>query len=73
LLSSAFSTAFNIAVFPPAMIPTSFSAFTSSHWGVGSPQLSLYNGNSALEVLGDAADGYSTVDAMAEVNNLAAE
>ncbi|WP_417698140.1 efflux RND transporter permease subunit [Psychromonas sp.] len=53
------------------MVP--FSAFTSSHWGVGSPQLSRYNGNSALEILGEAATGYSTGDAMAEVNKLAAE
>ena len=53
------------------MVP--FSAFTSSHWGVGSPQLARYNGNSALEVLGEAATGYSTGDAIAEVNKLAAE
>jgi len=53
------------------MVP--FSAFTSSHWGVGSPQLARYNGNSALEILGEAATGYSTGDAMAEVNKLAAE
>jgi len=53
------------------MVPV--SAFTTSHWGVGSPQLARYNGNSALEILGEAAPGYSTGDAIAEVNKLAAE
>ncbi|WP_426359400.1 efflux RND transporter permease subunit [Pseudocolwellia sp. HL-MZ19] len=53
------------------MVP--LSAFSSSHWGRGSPQLMRYNGNSAVELLGEAAPGYSTGDAMAEVDRLAAE
>jgi multidrug efflux pump len=53
------------------MVP--LSAFSSSHWGVGSPQLVRFNGNSAVEILGEAAPGYSTGDAMAEVNRIAAE
>ena len=53
------------------MVP--LSAFSSTHWGRGSPQLVRYNGNSAVEILGEAAQGYSTGDAMAEVDKLAAE
>ncbi|WP_187695298.1 efflux RND transporter permease subunit [Colwellia ponticola] len=53
------------------MVP--LSAFSSTHWGKGSPQLVRYNGNSAVEILGEAAPGYSTGDAMAEVDKLAAE
>lgn len=53
------------------MVP--LSAFSSSHWGTGSPQLIRFNGNSAVEILGEAAPGYSTGDAMAEVNRIAAE
>ncbi|GGP60515.1 efflux RND transporter permease subunit [Shewanella saliphila] len=53
------------------MVP--LSAFTSSHWGTGSPQLTRFNGNSAFEILGEAAPGYSTGDAMDEVNAIAAE
>ena len=53
------------------MVP--LSAFSSSHWGQGSPQLLRYNGNPAVEILGEAAPGYSTGDAMAEINRLAAE
>ncbi|TEW53320.1 efflux RND transporter permease subunit [Psychromonas sp. RZ22] len=53
------------------MVP--LSAFSSSHWGTGSPQLVRYNGNSAVEILGEAAPGYSTGDAIAEVNKIAAE
>ena len=52
------------------MVP--LSAFSSSHWGTGSPQLIRFNGNSAVEVLGEAAPGYSTGDAMAEVDKIAA-
>jgi multidrug efflux pump len=53
------------------MVP--LSAFSSTHWGRGSPQLARYNGNSAVEILGEATEGYSTGDAMAEVDKLAAE
>jgi multidrug efflux pump len=51
------------------MVP--FSAFGSGKWVYGSPKLSRYNGVSAMEILGEAAPGYSTGDAMAEVEQLA--
>jgi len=51
------------------MVP--FSAFGSGKWVYGSPKLSRYNGVSAMEVLGEAGPGYSTGDAMAEVERLA--
>jgi multidrug efflux pump len=51
------------------MVP--FSAFGSGKWVYGSPKLSRYNGVSAMEILGEAALGYSTGDAMAEVERLA--
>ncbi|WP_312518081.1 efflux RND transporter permease subunit [Stutzerimonas nitrititolerans] len=51
------------------MVP--FSAFGSGKWVYGSPKLSRYNGVSAMEILGEAAPGYSTGDAMAEVERLA--
>lgn len=53
------------------MVPV--SAFSTSHWGKGSPQLQRYNGNSAVEIVGEAAPGYSTGEAMDEINRLAAE
>lgn len=51
------------------MVP--FSAFGSGQWIYGSPKLSRYNGVSSMEILGEAAPGYSTGDAMAEVERLA--
>jgi len=51
------------------MVP--FSAFGSGKWVYGSPKLSRYNGVSAMEILGEAGPGYSTGDAMAEVERLA--
>lgn len=53
------------------MVP--ISAFSTSHWGKGSPQLQRYNGNPAVEIIGEAAPGYSTGEAMAEVDRLATE
>ncbi len=53
------------------MVP--ISAFSSSHWGKGSPQLKRYNGNPAVEILGEAAEGYSTGDAMDEVERMISE
>ncbi|PMM45907.1 efflux RND transporter permease subunit [Vibrio breoganii] len=53
------------------MVP--ISAFSTYHWGQGSPQLQRYNGNSAVEIVGEAAPGYSTGEAMAEIDRLAAE
>lgn len=51
------------------MVP--FEAFSTMRWGYGSPQLSRYNGSSAFEVLGEAAPGYSTGDAMDEIEKIA--
>jgi multidrug efflux pump len=51
------------------MVP--FSAFAKGEWIYGSPKLSRYNGVEALEVLGVPAPGYSTGDAMAEVEAIA--
>ena len=51
------------------MVP--FSAFASGVWTSGSPKLSRYNGVAAEEVLGTPAPGYSTGQAMAEVEAIA--
>ncbi|MGV3002157.1 efflux RND transporter permease subunit [Vibrio sp. E150_018] len=53
------------------MVPV--NAFSSSHWEAGSPQLIRYNGNSAVEIVGEAAPGYSTGDAMAAIEEIQAE
>lgn len=50
------------------MVP--FSAFASSHWSYGSPRLERYNGFSAMEIQGAAAPGYSTGQAMDEMERL---
>ncbi|TBM27270.1 multidrug efflux RND transporter permease AcrD [Hafnia paralvei] len=44
------------------MVP--FSAFANSQWTYGSPRLERYNGNAALEIVGEAATGISTGTAM---------
>ncbi|CCK77404.1 AcrB/AcrD/AcrF family [Oleispira antarctica RB-8] len=49
------------------------STFTTSHWRQGPPQLARYNGNSAVQILGEANTGYSTGDAMDEVDRIASE
>ncbi|WXL24928.1 efflux RND transporter permease subunit [Ectopseudomonas mendocina] len=53
------------------MVP--FSSFVSGEWVYGSPKLARYNGVPAAEILGAAAPGYSTGEAMAEVERLAAQ
>ena len=53
------------------MVP--FSAFASAHWTYGSPRLERYNGSSSTEVIGQAAPGLSTGDAMAAVEDIAAK
>jgi multidrug efflux pump len=53
------------------MVP--FSAFASGEWVFGSPKLARYNGVPAEEILGSPAPGYSTGDAMAEVQAIAAQ
>ncbi|HEX8596022.1 MAG TPA: efflux RND transporter permease subunit [Pseudomonas sp.] len=51
------------------MVP--FASFASGTWVYGSPKLSRYNGVTAEEVLGTPAPGYSSGEAMAEVEALA--
>ncbi|MGO2343137.1 efflux RND transporter permease subunit [Vibrio litoralis] len=51
------------------MVP--FNAFSHTRWGMGSPNLQRYNGNSAVEILGEAAPGYSTGDAMTAIEDIA--
>ncbi|MBG2179793.1 efflux RND transporter permease subunit, partial [Klebsiella pneumoniae] len=41
------------------MVP--FSAFATSRWETGSPRLERYNGYSAVEIVGEAAPGISTL------------
>ncbi|WP_223480145.1 MULTISPECIES: efflux RND transporter permease subunit [unclassified Pseudomonas] len=53
------------------MVP--FSAFASGEWVFGSPKLARYNGVPAEEILGGPAPGYSTGDAMAEAQAIAAQ
>lgn len=52
-----------------AMVP--FSAFASGSWIYGSPKLARYNGVESMEIMGSPAPGYSTGEAMAEVEALA--
>src|SRR6185369_7539453 len=53
------------------MVP--FSAFASARWQYGSPRLERYNGIPSVEVLGQAAPGISTGEAMDEVEKMAAQ
>ncbi|NYT78049.1 multidrug efflux RND transporter permease subunit [Alcaligenaceae bacterium] len=46
----------------PAMIP--ISSVIKSHWSLVSPSLARFNGNPAIEVVGDAAPGYASGQAM---------
>jgi multidrug efflux pump len=54
-----------------AMVP--FSAFTTATWSYASPRLERYNGLPSRQILGQAAPGYSTGDAMAEMEKLASQ
>jgi multidrug efflux pump len=51
------------------MVP--FSTFASGEWTYGPPKLSRYNGVSAVEILGEAAPGHSSGEAMAAVEEIA--
>ena len=50
------------------MVP--FSAFATARWQFGSPRLERYNGIPSVEILGQAAPGVSTGEAMAEVEKM---
>lgn len=53
------------------MVP--FSAFATAHWQYGSPRLERYNGIPSVEIMGQAAPGVSTGEAMAEMEKIAAQ
>ncbi len=50
------------------MVP--FSAFASTDWSFGSPRLERYNGVPAMEIVGEAAPGKSTGEAMAAIEQI---
>jgi multidrug efflux pump len=53
------------------MVP--FSAFATPHWKYGSPRLERYNGIPSVEIMGQAAAGISTGEAMTEMEKMAAK
>ncbi|EEP2476856.1 efflux RND transporter permease subunit [Salmonella enterica] len=53
------------------MVP--FSTFRSARWIYGSPRLERYNGMPSMELLGEAAPGRSTGEAMSLMENLASQ
>jgi len=53
------------------MVP--FSAFATPRWQYGSPRLERYNGIPSMEIMGQAAPGVSTGEAMLEMEKMAAQ
>ncbi|EGK5861869.1 TPA: efflux RND transporter permease subunit [Salmonella enterica] len=53
------------------MVP--FSTFSSARWIYGLPRLERYNGMPSMELLGEAAPGRSTGEAMSLMENLASQ
>jgi multidrug efflux pump len=53
------------------MVP--FSAFATPRWQYGSPRLERYNGIPSCEIMGQAAPGVSTGEAMAEMEKMATQ
>ncbi|MDQ0085759.1 multidrug efflux pump [Variovorax boronicumulans] len=53
--------------------PVPLSAFATTKWVTGATQTVRYNGYPAIRISGDAAAGYSTGAAMAEMEKLAAQ
>ncbi len=53
------------------MVP--LSAFTTARWAYGSPRLERYNGQPSIELLGQAAPGLSSGEAMAAVQEIVAK
>ncbi len=49
------------------------AAFATTHWASGAMQMVRYNGYPAIKIAGDAAPGYSTGQAMDEMQRLAAQ
>jgi hydrophobe/amphiphile efflux-1 (HAE1) family protein len=50
------------------MVP--FSAFSTAEWGMGSPKLERFNGSPSASILGEAAPGHSTGEAMQEIERM---
>jgi hydrophobe/amphiphile efflux-1 (HAE1) family protein len=50
-----------------------FSAFSDTRWTNGPSRLERYNGQPAMEILGQSAPGYSSGTAIAEMKKLAAQ
>ncbi|MHB1348604.1 MAG: efflux RND transporter permease subunit [Desulfobulbaceae bacterium] len=53
------------------MVP--FSAFANAHWNYGSPRLERYNGFPSVEIMGQAAPGMSSGEAMQEMEQMVAQ
>jgi multidrug efflux pump len=53
------------------MVP--FASFSTAEWAYGSPRLERYNGLSSLEILGQPAEGKSSGEAMALMQQLAGQ
>jgi len=53
------------------MVP--FSSFATAHWRYASPRLERYNGIPSVEIMGQAAPGVSTGEAMAEMEKMASQ
>jgi multidrug efflux pump len=53
------------------MVP--FSAFATARWEYGSPRLERYNGIPAMQIQGEPAPGVSSGDAMAAIEEIAAQ
>ncbi|MFJ1301726.1 multidrug efflux RND transporter permease subunit [Pseudomonadota bacterium AL_CKDN230030165-1A_HGKHYDSX7] len=49
------------------------SAFAKTDWEIGPVQIARYNGYPAFRIAGDAAPGYSSGEAMAEIERIVAE
>ena len=53
--------------------PVPLSSFASTRWISGPMQTIRYNGYPSMSIAGDAAEGYSTGDALAEMERLSAQ
>ena len=53
--------------------PVPLSSFASTRWITGPMQTVRYNGYPSMRIAGDAAQGYSTGDALAEMERLSAQ
>jgi hydrophobe/amphiphile efflux-1 (HAE1) family protein len=53
------------------MVP--FSSFSSGHWTFGSPRLERFNGQSSMQIVGEAAPGRSSGEAMEAIERLVAK